>query len=820
MDEWYRLTPFGIIDNILRDHSEGLIHAIELIEYGLPAENRYGGSGIAPLEDYTIGSAFESKLRTKRRIPNKKPICALDLYCLESAVDNCYECFAHSGDLKEIISKEPFQDDLFEMAKFRGVSTFGILYLETIKNDPIKLFSELYVFSVIWDEPYWWKKNYNKKIESIDPHRIHNLLFNRSSNYICRDKYIRELLPFTDGGNRVLLYGIPGNGKTQLAIEMCYISVVKNKTVVWCDASSLTALMRSYVGFLSINNIRVSDSMTSQIVIKLSKWCSDNKNWLFVFNNYNSEGFEEYGSIEPFLPKSDNGSLFFTAIKKEILANVNYVQVEGFTRNESFEFLSSVLKHGALKEDIDKIIERLGCLPLALTQAAVYLNRNQNVSIDEYTDLLNEATISFHEEVSGDNQHKASLYASIVTNIDNLLDGTKLSRKECFLLFMLSFFPESGISGYFLNRVCYYPYRYTEGNYNLDGKVVVPHLYSNAGAIALDAIAQKSLESYQLKLYDKKEFFQIIDVLLESGLCDVIYGNDPLYTIGYFGKVTWIKTHKLVQESIREYLTNSEDMKCYLDGVIDLILRMFYLISSAHKPFVYYGELFELVAICMEVMQNIEDSKIEKDELDFALYRNSLIFTSTIEQIVSNRIIRDYTNKKLTYEQVRRWDRIIELTKKNNPNELFVKEFEYCSLFTPFRGRHNLERLDHAFSLMYEALASSEDDDELEEVISGYRNSLIAILLKGDMIGYRDYINSLLDDIYEAFPHIDRVKASGFGVIQVLDNEVISEITKIYENNNIEVIKIGYYVENGDEPKCLGFIPDNHGDDIINRYSV
>lgn len=163
MDEWYRLTPFGIIDNILRDHSEGLIHAIELIEYGLPAENRYGGSGIAPLEDYTIGSAFESKLRTKRRIPNKKPICALDLYCLESAVDNCYECFAHSGDLKEIISKESFQDDLFEMAKFQGVSTFGILYLETIKNDPIKLFSELYVFSVIWDEPYWWKKNYKKK---------------------------------------------------------------------------------------------------------------------------------------------------------------------------------------------------------------------------------------------------------------------------------------------------------------------------------------------------------------------------------------------------------------------------------------------------------------------------------------------------------------------------------------------------------------------------------------------------------------------------------------------------------------------------------
>lgn len=247
---------------------------------------------------------------------------------------------------------------------------------------------------------------------------------------------------------------------------------------------------------------------------------------------------------------------------------------------------------------------------------------------------------------------------------------------------------------------------------------------------------------------------------------------------------------------------------------------MFYLISSAHKPFVYYGELFELVVICMEVMQNIEDSKIEKDELDFALYRNSLTFTSTIEQIVSNRIIRDYTNKKLTYEQVRRWDRIIELTKKNKPNELFVKEFEYCSLFTPFRGRRNLERLDHAFSLMYEALASSEDDDELEEVISGYRNSLIAILLKGDMIGYRDYINSLLDYIYETFLHIDRVKASGFGIIQVLDNEVISEITKIYENNNIEVIKIGYYVENGDEAKCLGFIPDNYGNDIINCYSV
>ena len=842
MKDWGKLSHFGIFDEIIRKASrdylvrneDNVIHAIEYIEAGLPSELRTGGCDDAPLSNYVISSDFEEKMRTNnrgRQIHNKNPYRPLDIYKTEEAVINCKQYFADFKVLSRIKELDSFINDLFSMAKYFEVSIFGILYLESLKSEPLMLLSEFYVFSVIWEEPHWWKKNYETLLNSVDLYRIHNLAFNKSKNYIYRYASLEKILPLIAPGERVLLYGIPGNGKTQLALEICHISLLRKMTVVWCDASSETTLIRAYKEFLSaVDNLIINDSV-SRVIIKLSEWCSKNENWLFVFDNYKSEAYREFDSIEALLPKSSKGCFLFTSVKKEELSDVEYVKVNSFTQEEARDFLSHGLKRNASNNDIYALVERLGNLPLALSQAVIYLNKNPEISIDYYVDLLNEASVSFHEEKSGDVQHSASVYASIVMNISSLLGKSDLNNKACFLLFVLSYFPESGISGHFLNRSCFYPYRYNCDNYEISGNVVKPYLYSNAGYIAIDSRTKKILDLMGFKIYDKKYFLQLVQILSESGLCDIICGEDPYHIKAYFGKVTYIRTHKLVQESAREFLTTSDRFNSgdFPKSVVDLLLRLIHMMSSAKKPYIYYGEIIELSEIHSSITRNIATSPFALTEYNYRLYRQALIITSTIDQLTTNYFSKDFTGCTIPFDQFLRWDIIFDITHKFEPEFSFLREFEYCSLFTPLKFENNTEHLDKAFALLREVLekyfSSIEDPSEREKAVDNLYNYLKSELDKtinaSDFKEYRIIINHIIDSLYELFTDAkDRIDGCGFGAIQVMNQELASEIKKIFVSNGISVTELGFRTDDSVAEKVLGFVPENSGDSLIQRCYV
>lgn len=101
------------------------------------------------------------------------------------------------------------------------------------------------------------------------------------------------------------------------------------------------------------------------------------------------DGHGEDKSILDYLPESESGLTVFTTRDKKTahrLAGNNIVNVEKLKPAMATDLFKKVLTRKDLLDDetvIDALLDELDCLPLAIAQAAAYVNCNP-VSVDEY----------------------------------------------------------------------------------------------------------------------------------------------------------------------------------------------------------------------------------------------------------------------------------------------------------------------------------------------------------------------------------------------------------------------------------------------------
>jgi tetratricopeptide (TPR) repeat protein len=106
----------------------------------------------------------------------------------------------------------------------------------------------------------------------------------------------------------------------------------------------------------------------------------DDKTKLAIFNNY--------------LPRSKDGIILFTTRLMEIAvstARSDIIELHQMIPDEAKELLRRSLVHKELvkEEAVEaRLLEELTYLPLAIVQATAYLNRNSNLTIRRYLDLL------------------------------------------------------------------------------------------------------------------------------------------------------------------------------------------------------------------------------------------------------------------------------------------------------------------------------------------------------------------------------------------------------------------------------------------------
>ncbi|MDT7841909.1 FxSxx-COOH system tetratricopeptide repeat protein [Streptomyces justiciae] len=184
-------------------------------------------------------------------------------------------------------------------------------------------------------------------------------------------------------GTATLLHGMGGVGKTQLATEYAYRYRGNYDVVWWIEAEFGDLALRQYSELAPHLGVEERDSIsaTADAVRDALRRGATYDRWLLIFDNATTPE-----SIERLLVNSPTGHVLITTRNEGWAQIGERVEVDVFARAESVEHLLHRVS-AISTEDADRVAEALGDLPLAVDQAAAWLNETGQDAA-EYLALL------------------------------------------------------------------------------------------------------------------------------------------------------------------------------------------------------------------------------------------------------------------------------------------------------------------------------------------------------------------------------------------------------------------------------------------------
>ncbi|KAL7925296.1 P-loop containing nucleoside triphosphate hydrolase protein [Trichoderma austrokoningii] len=241
------------------------------------------------------------------------------------------------------------------------------------------------------------------------PHRlaratvVHVIPYPRNDDLVHRQDLIDELnklLPQTPGFYSAALWGLGGSGKTQIALDYAYRRCDDSKCCVfWVHADSEATFITDYKTIGKklgvderLDGSDLLDAVRSSIEAQ-SRWVIilDNANNLELFGVGCIEGTNE--SLSRYIPRGSQGTILWTSrdahIRGTLVGPSRDIKVPPMTRDEATTLLIAARGDTSAVEDagIDRLLEELQRLPLAVSQAGAYIRRT-SMTIKEYLDLL------------------------------------------------------------------------------------------------------------------------------------------------------------------------------------------------------------------------------------------------------------------------------------------------------------------------------------------------------------------------------------------------------------------------------------------------
>ncbi|MFI2352386.1 FxSxx-COOH system tetratricopeptide repeat protein [Streptomyces sp. NPDC019443] len=207
----------------------------------------------------------------------------------------------------------------------------------------------------------------------------------RNTNFTGRDATLRELRQRLTSVNDVamlVVHGLGGVGKTQLAVEYAYRYLSKYRFVAFVDAEHPDLVASQFVSLA--RELGLAEVSSDQVIPRVYGKLLDRRPWLIIFDNG-----EKPGTLTHALPSgglASNGHVIVTTRVSGWSSRAGVIDLDVFTRRESVELL--VRRVPDMTAAVaDRIAEQLGDLPLALEQAAGYMGYNHTAP-EEYLTLL------------------------------------------------------------------------------------------------------------------------------------------------------------------------------------------------------------------------------------------------------------------------------------------------------------------------------------------------------------------------------------------------------------------------------------------------
>ncbi|MDL2329108.1 tetratricopeptide repeat protein [Desulfosarcina sp. OttesenSCG-928-A07] len=242
--------------------------------------------------------------------------------------------------------------------------------------------------------------------------------------------------------------GLGGIGKTQLALQYAFDHEKTYEYVWWIDATTETAVIEGYKAFLKEIKFRMGlKASPEECVDYVRRWMSENDNYLFVFDN--ADSYARDGKpvlpdkmLQDYLPQNLDGNrhILITSRYKNWRKMAQEIDVRVFSLQEARDFLTS---YTGLANDSfqDKLAEKLGYLPLALEQAAAYIN-DKGESYRGYLELFSRHNVELlkPERYPNENDPRRIVYTTWNISRDQIKRESALQ-----LLDLLSFFAPDDI---------------------------------------------------------------------------------------------------------------------------------------------------------------------------------------------------------------------------------------------------------------------------------------------------------------------------------------------------------------------------------------
>ena len=309
----------------------------------------------------------------------------------------------------------------------------------------------------------------------------------------------------------------------------------------WVHAGSSTRFIEGYKEIALKVGLLRGHEQDVDVLPLVKRWLSDEHNgpWQLIvdnademkyfFDNFDGdsqlESTEERRAISDFIPQSGNGTVLFTSRNRDLATRLvgshrSIIDIDVMSSTEAMNLLETKLENTSQgdHEQRIKLCDALEGFPLAISQAAAYINRMRpRMTIPRYLKLLEQsATRTNREHVlngdAGDFRRDKSAKNSIVTTWQISFDhirGTFPTAAQ--LLSLMSFFNRQGIPDFVLQTARMYSDGEKDDTYDVDKGMDFDADIATLQAYCLVSVDQdgKTFQMHRLVQFATKRWLEL-----------------------------------------------------------------------------------------------------------------------------------------------------------------------------------------------------------------------------------------------------------------------------------------------------------------------
>ncbi|KAF2995862.1 hypothetical protein E8E13_003647 [Curvularia kusanoi] len=241
--------------------------------------------------------------------------------------------------------------------------------------------------------------------------------FGRDNEFVTRDELSVLNRIYEKPGQHAALVGLGGVGKSQIAIECTYrmLDQVPDLWVFWVYAETKASFRKSYYKIAETVGMNGWNDPTADIMQLVCAWLGDEANgrWMMVIDSADDAGVfatvtpdscmsnvnHSTTSEQPYLahiPRTSRSSILITSRSHEVASMLigsknGIVEVGPMTTQDARTLLRTKINAAIQESEGEELIRLLDHVPLALTQAAAFINRTPRMSIKRYLDGLRDS---------------------------------------------------------------------------------------------------------------------------------------------------------------------------------------------------------------------------------------------------------------------------------------------------------------------------------------------------------------------------------------------------------------------------------------------